>query len=197
MSLKENGEIKPEDIVSGSSKKYWWLCPRGHSYQTTVTQRTARNVGCSKCSNQTSRPEFRIVAELESIFKKVSSRHKFKKTEIDVFIEDINLGIEYDGAFYHLNKHALDIQKNIFLKKNSIKLIRVRKVPLNKLSDDDILVDKDELQKTDLDNIFCSILKFCNKKKHIVNYYKQNQKFMRFIIFYTIIITPKDFKIRI
>jgi hypothetical protein len=166
----KNGDLKPENVVPGSNKNCWWLCSKGHEYQTTCRQRVFVNTKCSKCSNQTSKPEFRIIAELESIFKKVSSRHKFKKTEIDVFIEDINLGIEYDGAFYHLNKHALDIQKNIFLKKNSIKLIRVRKVPLNKLSDDDILVDKDELKKTDLDNIFCSILKFCNNEQKILIY---------------------------
>ena len=172
----KNGGIKPENVVSGSSNKYWWLCRKGHSYNTRVEHRTARNVGCSKCSNQTSKPEFRIVAELESIFKKVSSRYKFKKTEIDIFIEDINLGIEYDGAYHHKKKDALDSQKNIFLKNNLIKLIRVRRPPLNKLSDNDVLVYQDELKKKDLDNICYSILNFCDdeQKIHIKKYLKRS-----------------------
>ena len=163
----KNGDIKPEDIVSGSNKKYWWLCRKGHSYNTRVEQRTRRNVGCSKCSNQTSRPEFRIVAELESIFKKVSSRYKFKKTEIDIYIEDINLGIEYDGAYHHKKKDTLDSQKNIFLKNNLIKLIRVRRTPLNKLSEYDVLVYQDEIKKKDLDNLCYSISSLCNEEQKI------------------------------
>ena len=79
-----------------------------------------------------------------------------------LFIEDINLGIEYDGAYHHKKKTLLDSQKNIFLKNNLIKLIRVRRTPLNKLSDNDVLVYQDELKKKDLDNICYSILNFCD-----------------------------------
>lgn len=175
----KNGKIQPEDIVSGSNKKFWWLCPRGHSYQTTVTQRTVRKTNCSRCSNQTSKPEFRIVAELESIFKKVSSRHKFKKIEIDIFIEDINLGIEYDGAYHHKKKYALDSQKNIFLKNNLIKLIRVRRAPLNKLNEHDIIVYQDELKKKDLDNLITSIYDLCNSEQKIL--IKNYLKYKKFI----------------
>ena len=35
----ENGDLKPEDVSSGSSKEVWWLCPKGHPYQMVINQR--------------------------------------------------------------------------------------------------------------------------------------------------------------
>ena len=50
-----------------------------------------------------------------------------KKYEIDIYIEDINIGIEYDGEAYHgVNKIHNDERKNYILKKVDINLIRVR-----------------------------------------------------------------------
>lgn len=46
----KNGELKPENVSSGSSKKVWWLCPEGHSYLMVVNQRAKRGYGCPYCS---------------------------------------------------------------------------------------------------------------------------------------------------
>ena len=34
----KNGDLKPEDFTTGSSKKVWWQCPlaEDHEWQTTV-----------------------------------------------------------------------------------------------------------------------------------------------------------------
>jgi Zn ribbon nucleic-acid-binding protein len=122
----KNNNLKPEDFVKGSNKKVWWKCIKGHEWKTQISSRTNSGTNCPKCSNQSSKPEIRILSELETIFTKVDSRHKFKKTEIDIFIKDINIGIEYDGLYFHKNKRTNDIKKNIFLKKHLKKLIRVK-----------------------------------------------------------------------
>jgi len=164
----KNNNLKPEDFVKGSNKKVWWKCIKGHEWKTQISSRTNSGTNCPKCSNQSSKPEIRILSELETIFTKVDSRHKFKKTEIDIFIKDINIGIEYDGLYFHKNKRTNDIKKNIFLKKHLKKLIRVRHSPLTKLDNLDVIVKKDELNKKDLNNIVNSIYKFCNEEQKIL-----------------------------
>ena len=174
----KNSNLKPEDVTKGSNKKVWWKCIKGHEWKTFIYSRTSgRN--CPKCSGGSSKPEFRILSELETIFKTVDSRHKFKKTEIDIFIKDINIGIEYDGFYYHNNKADKDIKKNIFLKKFIKKLIRVRHSPLTKLDNFDVIVKKDELTKKDLNNILNSIYDFCNnEQKTLIKKYLNKSKFV-------------------
>ena len=48
----KNGSIKPENITSGSSKKIWWKCDKGHSFCATPSTRTRMNTGCPYCSNK-------------------------------------------------------------------------------------------------------------------------------------------------
>ena len=174
----KNNNLKPEDVTKGSEKKVWWMCIKGHEWKTFIYSRTyGRN--CPKCSGGSSKPEFRILSELETIFKTIDSRHKFKKTEIDIFIKDINIGIEYDGFYYHNNKADKDIKKNIFLKKFIKKLIRVRHSPLTKLDNFDVIVKKDELTKKDLNNILNSIYDFCNnEQKTLIKKYLNKSKFV-------------------
>ncbi len=46
---QKNGTLTPKDLVSGSHKKVWWLCPKGHSWKSVVKSRTLQDAGCPKC----------------------------------------------------------------------------------------------------------------------------------------------------
>jgi len=175
----KNGNLTPEDVTRGSTRKVWWKCLKEHEWKTTVANRTGKNSrNCPRCTNQSSRPEFRILSELERIFKKVNSRYKFEKTEIDIFIEDINVGIEYDGSYYHKDKEVDDKKKSDFLKKNFIPLIRVRHTPLKKINEYDLIVQNKELTKQDLNNILKLIQNFCNEEqKKLINEYLSKEFF--------------------
>ena len=35
----KNNELLPEHITVGSNQKVWWICPEGHSYNATVSNR--------------------------------------------------------------------------------------------------------------------------------------------------------------
>ena len=35
----KNNNLKPENVVAGSSKKVWWLCIKGHEWATAVSNR--------------------------------------------------------------------------------------------------------------------------------------------------------------
>jgi very-short-patch-repair endonuclease len=174
----KNGSLKTENLSQKTGRIVWWLCPKHkeHEWQTSVFNRTGspnrKETNCPKCANQSSQPEMRILSELETIFKEVISRHRFDRTEIDILVKDLNIGIEYDGSYHHRHKKPLDQKKNDLLKKHLTKLIRVRCKPLEKLNSDDILVKKDQLTKNDLNNIINPILNFCNseQKKLISNY---------------------------
>src|ERR1019366_1768490 len=36
----KNGELNPNNVVAGSTKKVWWLCPNGHERPATILDRT-------------------------------------------------------------------------------------------------------------------------------------------------------------
>ena len=48
---KKNGAIRPEMVARTSQKPYWWICPKGHSYQSTPGSRS-RGCGCIYCAGK-------------------------------------------------------------------------------------------------------------------------------------------------
>jgi hypothetical protein len=50
-SSKLNGNLKASEVVAGSEKLVWWVCPVGHNYQSTVVSRCkAKN--CPICNGR-------------------------------------------------------------------------------------------------------------------------------------------------
>ena len=47
----KNGSLTPHDVVSGSSKKVWWKCPKqdDHIYKAMIQMRAAAGTGCPMC----------------------------------------------------------------------------------------------------------------------------------------------------
>lgn len=43
-----NGDRTPRDVTPHASLRVWWLCPKGHSWRTTIAHRTA-GTGCPRC----------------------------------------------------------------------------------------------------------------------------------------------------
>jgi len=52
---ERNGNLTPEDVTPGSSKKVWWLCENGHEWETMVKNRTSNGTGCPQCARKRSR----------------------------------------------------------------------------------------------------------------------------------------------
>ena len=48
----KNGDLKPSDFLPGSEKVVWWICPKGHSYDTQIFIRAKVGCGCPICSNK-------------------------------------------------------------------------------------------------------------------------------------------------
>jgi hypothetical protein len=176
----KNGDKSPEDFTYGSTQKIWWLCPKTHEYESVITSRTRKKpTGCPLCSNQSSEPEIRILSELKWFFDEINSRYKINGVEIDIFLPIYNLGIEYDGSYFHKDKENNDLRKNKFLLSQNINLIRVRELPLRTLSDNDVVVDNGSLEKADLDEILKKIYPFVEDRiKEKINTYVVKSSFV-------------------
>ncbi len=47
-----NGDLLPSGISPGSNRKAWWLCKKGHEWESVIASRL-RSSGCPVCSNKT------------------------------------------------------------------------------------------------------------------------------------------------
>lgn len=43
-------ELAPSQVVLKSSRKAWWLCERGHSWEAQISSRTGQGTGCPYCA---------------------------------------------------------------------------------------------------------------------------------------------------
>lgn len=47
----KNGTFTPRNVKTGTHKKVWWLCEKGHEWKATIFSRTS-GVGCPYCMNK-------------------------------------------------------------------------------------------------------------------------------------------------
>lgn len=48
---QSNEPVLPSAVIFTTQKKYWWLCPKGHRYLSSVSNRYYAKTGCPYCSN--------------------------------------------------------------------------------------------------------------------------------------------------
>lgn len=126
-----NDNIHPTAITKGINKKVWWKCNTcGNEWQATVSSRSGtQHCGCPKCKKDLSIsfPEKAIAFYLSQFFN-VKENKKFSwlgNSELDIYLDEIKLGIEYDGKVWHKNIDK-DIKKDAVCLINGITLIRIR-----------------------------------------------------------------------
>jgi len=126
-NYSRNLNIDPYTIGKSVSKKVWWICKKGHEWQATVNSRRY-GVGCPICARdtQTSFSEQVIFFYVKKVFLKAENRAVLNNCEVDIYIPELMLGIEYDGYFWHKNKQIEDSRKSIKLQKSGIRLVRIR-----------------------------------------------------------------------
>lgn len=123
-NYERNDIIIPNGISSGSHRKVWWKCSRGHEWQAPIYSRV-NNHGCPLCAGKgSSMPEQGLAYYLERVTP-VSQRIKIHKKECDIFLPQFNIGIEYDGGYHHRNKVEADEEKNIVFKNEGLCFFRI------------------------------------------------------------------------
>ena len=70
----KNGELKPDEVTHGSHKKVWWLCPKGHPYDSIIKDRTRKDrpSGCPHCQRRNGGRRASDGNDLLSLFPKIA-----------------------------------------------------------------------------------------------------------------------------
>ncbi|MBE5924897.1 MAG: hypothetical protein E7271_10630 [Lachnospiraceae bacterium] len=125
----------PDKVSPVSGNSVWWKCDKGHEWKAKISNRTNGD-GCPYCSNAgTSLPEQSVAFYLEQVCV-VEQRIKIAGKEIDVYLPDFKIGIEYDGMFYHKLKHLhKEVEKDMCLSEQGIQIIRIKESNTNRLED--------------------------------------------------------------
>lgn len=127
----KNGNLTPQQVLPGSSKKVWWLCPSGHEYRASLLHRV-HGTNCPVCNSgrQTSFAEQAVFYYISQIFPDAKNRVKGilrRRMELDIYIPTKKLAIEYDGVFWHKDD---DYERELFkyheCQRLGIKLIRIK-----------------------------------------------------------------------
>ncbi|GGP11004.1 zinc-ribbon domain-containing protein [Oceanobacillus neutriphilus] len=150
-NYEKNKGLTPNDFTNGSCKKVWWICKYGHEWKAIINPRTKRGVGCPECFKRTntSFSEQCILYYLQKIFPNVKNRKKLQfdreTYEADIFIEDLNIAIEYDGGRTHKNKLDKDLKKRTVFQNAGIRIINIREgelLPLTENNKDELIIEK-------------------------------------------------------
>ena len=129
-NTEKNGALTPQQVMQGSSReKVWWCCPWGHEYQATIANRS-RGSGCPICNKErkTSFPEQAIWYYLKRGTTALNRYLLNGETEIDVYLPELKIGIEYDGNYFHESETAKkrEARKNDVVEKAGVRLLRVK-----------------------------------------------------------------------
>lgn len=140
----ENNSENPAEYLPFSNKKVCWICPIcRQSYRRKICDRTLERMGCPRCMNpgerSTSQQEQMFVFYLSKVTE-VQNRAKIFDREIDVFLPELNAGIEYHGEYYHLKRADHDTEKKTFLTEHGIRLITVKCGRERNVSEDTIVM---------------------------------------------------------
>jgi rubrerythrin len=116
---------KPDEYRPYSNKSVYWLCPIcGSSYPQKIHNRTLNGFGCSHCMREshTSFQEQSINYYLSQVTN-VENRANVHGFELDIFLTDLGMGIEYNGEYFHQNKQMSDSRKLHQLSQAGVRVI--------------------------------------------------------------------------
>ncbi|MBR4868719.1 MAG: zinc-ribbon domain-containing protein [Clostridia bacterium] len=134
----KNGALLPNQVLVGTDKKVWWQCRKGHEWYASIVSRHRTRCGCPQCNceTQTSFPEQAILFYVKKQTETQSRVHIFGR-EIDIYLPKLQVGIEYNGAYFHKNKHK-DQEKILFFAKKGIKIFSINEGTQNAICGDTI-----------------------------------------------------------
>lgn len=106
----KNGSLTPQDVRANDiNTVVWWQCPTkpDHEWETSVANRNSDSL-CPHCPIKTSKAEDSLLAHAESLgYSCQSSNRKILGgKEIDIVVENLKLGIEYHGVYWHSERRG-------------------------------------------------------------------------------------------
>lgn len=176
---EKNGVLTSKVSANSHNKEYWWKCELGHEWQEAPNRRfqvykKTGFVNCPICTKalHTSFPEKAAFYYASKAFNSVHENFSFHdRLELDIYIEDEKIAIEYDGnAFHDARKARTDTKKNKACKDKGIKLFRLRENSCSILDDDGqtTISIKDDPNLSELDSglfsLFAEVGRYLNRE---------------------------------
>ncbi len=159
--------------MAGSNKKpYWFICPKGHSYKSTLLSRK-RGSGCPRCNieKHSSFPEKAIFFYMKKLFNNVEENYKnsiLGTKEIDIYLPTIKVGIEYDGVAWHKD-YKRDLEKDKICLNNEILLIRIREIGCHNYESTSLKKYVTPYDMQELNEAILFVINFLNEKYKFKN----------------------------
>ena len=130
----QNNNRRPDETSAGSERVVEWNCANGHTWRTSVKERT-RGRGCPRCAQgiTCSRGE----TELADFVREVLPRHDVitncrntlpSGKELDIVIPDLGIAIEFNGIYYHSDEfvsRAAHLNKYLSVRSAGLHLLQV------------------------------------------------------------------------
>jgi len=165
----KNGNLKPSDFMKSSQEKIWWICKKGHDFQTRIYKRCYRGQGCPHCTHKT---ELKLYDYLKILYPDIKQQLKLdncklkKHLPFDFYIPNLKVIIELDGGqhFKQVRNWATPedaIKRDVFkmqkANKEGYKVIRIFQEDV--YNNDSKWLDKHllpEIKDKDRNNVFIS-----------------------------------------
>lgn len=121
----DKNDSTPDQYTLFSNKSVIWSCARGHEWMAQIATR-AGGKGCKPCSRQESKGEKEVADFIASFYSGTliaNDRKLLAGLELDIFLPQKNLAIEYNGVYWH---------SNAFLARRKVTAEELHKSKMNK-----------------------------------------------------------------
>lgn len=140
----EKNILLPTEVIAGGHKKYWRKCLNGHEdFKQSIHYWP--NHGCSKCTSIVSSLELELAEFIKGLGYNIeqSNRKILNGLELDIYIPDIRVGIEFNGKYWHSEKFPEALIRD----KNKIDLCKRLNVLLLTVYEQDWLKSKQSVKQ--------------------------------------------------
>jgi peptidoglycan-associated lipoprotein len=131
----KNQPLSPDLVTPGSGKKVWWKCSKGHEWNTSIDSRNkkGRKSYCPYCIGQKTDVNKSIYANYPLLSKQW---HPTKNNKLTMFLQTNNV----KGATKWLMERYVNVLKNLFNNKSSLKLDNISYIYFNSLENGEELI---------------------------------------------------------
>ncbi|MBR3173717.1 MAG: hypothetical protein IKF24_04240 [Eubacterium sp.] len=165
-NYEKNVKVSPYSVGAGTNQKVWWKCSEcGNEWKSPVRAKVEGR-RCPICDERlhSSFPEKSIFYYVKQQYPNAVSRYTelfTNRMEIDIFIPELTVGIEYDGSQWHSTPDQIRREKNKYsiCQNNGVKLIRVKEKTRTEHEDycDYTIYINPDPSNEELTNAICSL----------------------------------------
>lgn len=201
----EKNSKNPQDFTPKSRDEIFLKCPVcNYQWSMSIICFSNGRKNCPKCYGNIYQQETRIFSEFTAMGFTVLHKHKILKKECDIFVCELNLGIEIDGYPWHCgsNKMEYDMEKEKIFLSQGINFVRFRDSRLNKISNLEINYQQNKDLMEPLLNLIEKIIisfQFEQKYKNILQRYVSNKNFIGDEIYkniYSFLMVPNSIAVK-